>query len=219
VGADGLSYLLMGGIVSSDTNERYPLSRQQVAETYMKMADRSREVLGQAMVQGSSDYVLGHTDRVYDAPVDSIDAFGDIPVPVYHIATQGLAPRTTYAVNLRNDPKTEILRQIEWGMQPVYMLTNQPTADLIRTGFNRLYSGQYQEWIDPAADEYKKMRDEFGYLSSRFVTAHDILASRVVRVTYDDGSQVFVNYNPQPYEGPEGRVDAFGYVLRKPGGR
>lgn len=219
LGADGVSLLLMGTIIASDTNERYPLSREGVAEEWMKMADRSRELLGGAIVTGSNDYVLGRTDRVYDAPVDSTDAFGDVPVPVYHIATQGLVVRNTFAVNLRNDPKTEILRQIEWGMQPAYMLTSQPTADLIRTGFNRLYSGQASEWLEPAANEYKQMRDEFGYLSGKFITNHEILASRVNRVTYEDGSQVTVNYNPAPYEGPGGRVDAFGYTLRKGGGR
>jgi hypothetical protein len=216
MGIDGVQFVTMGSVVASDTNEFYPLSRDQVAETWMKMLDKSREMLGGAMVSGSNDYVVGRTDRVYDAPVDSVDAFGDLAVPVYHIATQGLAHRTTYAVNLRNDPKTEILRQIEWGMQPVYQLTNQDTADLIRTGFQRLYSGQASLWLDPAAQEYKKMRDEFGYLNGKFITNHEILANRVNRVTYEDGSQIVVNYNPEPYSGPGGNVAAYSYVLRKP---
>jgi hypothetical protein len=218
MGADGVLFSIMGTIVASDTNEFYPLSRDQVAETWMKMADKSRQMLGGAMVAGSNDYVLGRTDRIYDAPVDSIDAFGDVAVPVYHIATQGLAVRTTYAVNLRNDPRTEVLRQIEWGMQPVYQLTNQPTADLIRTGFQRLYSGDIDEWLDPAVAEYTKMRDEFGYLGGKYMTNHEILANRVNRVTYEDGSRLTVNYNPEPYVGADGTtVDAYSYVLRKPG--
>ena len=198
-----------------DTNEFYPLSRDQVVESWMKMLDKSRELLGGAMVSGSNDYVIGRTDRIYDAPVDSIDAFGDLAVPVYHIASQGLAHRTTYAVNLRNDPKTEILRQIEVGMQPVYQLTNQDTADLIRTGFQRSTADRPPSG-STAADEYKKMRDEFGYLNGKFITNHEILANRVNRVTYEDGSQILVNYNPEPYSGPGGNVAAYSYVLRKP---
>jgi hypothetical protein len=217
-GADGASLVMAGTLAASDTNEQYPLSRDQVVETWMGMADRSRELLGGAMVLGSNDYVLGHTDRVYDAPVDSVDAFGDVAVPVYHIATQGLAVRNTFAVNLRNDPKTEILRQIEWGMQPVYQLTHQPTDLLIRTGFNRLYSGIFEHWVDPAVAEYRQMRDEFGFLADKFVTDHEILQRRVHRVTYEDGTQITVNYNPEAYSGPDGRVDAYSYVLKKAGG-
>lgn len=219
IGVDGVGLVFMGTYIASDTNERFPFSRDQVAEEWMKMADRSRELLGGSFVTGSNDYVLGHTDRVYDAPVDSVDAFGDLAVPVYHIATQGLVTRNTFAVNLRNDPQTEVLRQIEWGMQPTYQLTYAPTASLIRSPGNRLYSGAVEEWIEPAAKEYKQMREEFGYLNGKFITAHEILAPRVNRVTYEDGSQISVNYNPTPYEGPGGRIDAFGYVLRKAGGR
>ncbi|MGH2370482.1 MAG: DUF5696 domain-containing protein, partial [Chloroflexota bacterium] len=219
LGVDGVNLTFMGRFVSSDTNERYPLSREQVAEEWMKMADRAREMLGGAMVQGPNDYILGHVDRIYDAPVNSLDAFGDTPVPIYHIATHGLVIRHTHRVNLRNDPKTEILRQIEWGMFPVYQLTHQPAANMIRSNFNNLYSSQYTNWLEPAAKEYKQMVDEFGYLASQFMTNHEILARRVHRVTYEDGSQVLVNYNPEAYNGPEGQVGPYSYVLLKGGAR
>jgi hypothetical protein len=213
-GADGLELNQFGSRVYSDTNERYPLSREQVAQEWMKIADSSKQQLGNVMVQGGNSYVLGHTDSIYDAPTNSLDAFGDVEVPLYHIATHGLVTTHTNAVNLRNDPKTEFLRQIEWGMQPVYELTHQPSADLIRTN-QQIYSSQITDWLDPAAKEYAQMRDEFGYLNSQFITNHEILANRVTRVTYEDGSQMLVNSNPQPYDGPEGHVDAYGYVLRK----
>jgi hypothetical protein len=215
LGADGIVLNYMGRLLMSDTNERYPLSRGEVAESWMKLLDDSRQLLGAAQVEGSNGYVIGRTDRIYDAPVDSLDAFGDVAVPTYHIATQGLAVRTTWAVNLRNDPKTEILRQIEWGLQPIYYLTNQPAADLIRANAF-VYSSQYEDWVEPATAEYKKMRDEFGYLTGKFITNHEILANRVNRVTYEDGTQIVVNYNPDPYTGPGGPVDAYSYVLRKP---
>jgi hypothetical protein len=213
--ADGLEFRSFGSRIYSDTNDRYPLSREQVAQEWMKMVDRARQELGHAMVYGANAYVLGHVDRVYEAPVNALDAFGDVEVPIYHIATHGLVTRTTYAVNLRNDPKTEFLRQVEWGMQPVYQLTHQPSADLIRTNYNFLYTSQYTEWLDPAVKEYAQMRDEFGYLNGLFITNHEILARRVNRVTFEDGSQLIVNYNPVPYEGPEGRVEAYGYLLKK----
>lgn len=218
-GADGINVRSIGSFLMSDTNERYPLGRQQVSEEWMKILDLARQQLGYAMVNGANAYVIGHTDRIYDAPVDSLDAFGDMPVPVYHIATQGLVPRTAIRANLRNDPRTEVLRQIEWGLQPSYQLTHQPSSDLIRTNYNQLYSSYYKDWLEPATKEYRQMRDEFGYLNGKFIAAHEIIGDRVNRVTYEDGSQVLVNYNRSPYEGPEGRVDAFGYVLHRPGTR
>jgi hypothetical protein len=219
VGADGIQLVLMGDSLMSDTNERFPLSREQVAGVWNEIADLARQQLGQAQYRGANDYTIGHTDRVYNAPELSLDAFGDMPVPVFHIATQGLVPRVVERANLRNDPKVEFLRMIEWGMQPAYMLTHQPSADLIRSGEARLFSSIWTDWLEPAANEYKQMRDEFGYLGWQFITAHDIVAHRVHRTTFEDGTQLIVNYNTEPYDGPEGRVDGLGYVLKKGSGR
>jgi hypothetical protein len=219
VGADGIQLQLMGDTLMSDTNERFPLSREGVAKVWNEIADLARQELGHAQYRGSNGYTIGHTDRVYNAPELSLDAFGDMPVPVYHIATQGLVPRVSERVNLRNDPKVEFLRMVEWGMQPAYMLTHQPSSDLIRSGEARLFSSIWTDWIDVAANEYKLMRDEFGYLGPQFITAHDILAHRVHRTTFEDGSQFIVNYNTEPYSGPEGQVDGLGYLLRKGSGR
>lgn len=219
MGADGLSLNIMGNILMSDTNTSYPLTREQVANEWGKIAAEARQNLGVGVMQGPYAYVFDKSDYIYDAPVDSRDAFGDTPVPVYHIALNGLKTRFTINGNLRNDPKTEFLRQIEWGMQPSYMLSHQPSSDLIRTTANRLYSSQWTDWIDPAAQEYKRMQDEFGYLNGLFITKHETIAPRVNRTTYEDGSTLTVNYNPDPYSGPDGAVSPYGYVLRKGGGR
>lgn len=218
MGIDGVVLRQMGNMVMSDTNDRYPLSRGDVAATWMKMADREREVLGGVMVQGANSYVLGHTDRVYDAPVTSLDAFGDATVPVYHIATQGLVVRHTIRANLRNDPKTELLRQYEWGMQPVYQLTYAPSSDLIRTDYNLLYSSQYEDWLDPAVQEYKSMRETFGFLSGQAIMNHEILQRNFNRVTYADGTRLYVNYNPDSRRTPEGaEIRGYGYALERKG--
>ena len=95
--------------------------------------------------------------------------------------------------------------------------TLKPTADLIRVGFNSLFSAQFKDWADVAAKEYNQVRDEFGYLGGQFMTAHDELAHRVHRTTFEDGSQLIVNYNAEPYTGPEGRVEGMGYLLKKGG--
>jgi hypothetical protein len=218
IGAAGVNLRQMGAMVMSDTNDRYPLSREQVAETWMKMADREREVLGGAIVSGPNAYVIGRTDRVYDAPVSSLDAFGDVSVPVYHIATQGLVVRHTIRANLRNDPKTELLRQYEWGLQPVYQLTWAPSSDLIRTDYNLLYSSQVDDWLEPATQEYKFMRETFGFLENQMISGHDILSRGFNRVTYADGTRLYVNYNPESRRTPDGaEVRGYGYALERKG--
>lgn len=219
IGATGVTLEGFGAYISSDTNDRFPLNRDQVAAEYMKIADEGRKIVGSAMVAGANDYIIGHTDRIMESPMISLDAFGDVQVPVYHIATNGLVTRTAWAPNLRNDQRTEFLQELEYDLQPEYMLTHQPSADLIRTEANWLFSSQYTEWVDPAVKEYQQVHDQFGYLNGLFMTNHEILANNVNRVTYEDGSTLLINYNPEPYDGPAGHVDGYGYVLKKGSGR
>jgi hypothetical protein len=212
---NGISLANAGRFVWSDTNERHPLNRQEAAAEFMKKIELSKQLLGDGIVQGGNSYVLPHVNRVVDAPELALDAFGDTPVPVYHIATQGLVHRMVWAPNMRNDQRTEFLRQIEYGMQPHFVLTHQPSADLIRTNVTRYYSTQYTDWLEPAVKEYKQMRDEFGYLAGQFVVKHEILQEHVHRVTYEDGSQLTVNHTAQPYLGSDGTISAYSYSLRK----
>jgi hypothetical protein len=225
MGADGV-VLSYGRFVQSDTNERYPLTREGTSEEFLKTMQLARDTVGDVMsgAGGSSGanglaYIFKATNRVLEAPELALDAFGDQPVPVYHIATQGLITRYSWAPNLRNDQRTEFLRMIEYGMYPDYWLTHQPSADLIRTTNSWLYSTEWTDWLEPAAQEMLLMRNEFGPLHGQFITAHDILEKGVHRVTYEDGTQLIVNHNTEPFRDAAGTVEATGYVLRKGGAR
>jgi hypothetical protein len=225
MGADGV-VLSYGRFVQSDTNERYPLSREGTANEFLKTIELARTTVGDVIAGagGSSGanglaYIFKGTSRVLEAPELSLDAFGDQPVPVYHIATQGLITRYSWAPNLRNDQRTEFLRMVEYGMLPEFWLTYRPAADLIRTTNTWLYSTEWTDWIEPAVKELKQVRDEFGALNGQFITNHEILRKDVHRVTYEDGTQLTVNHSSEAFSGPDGFVGAYGYSLRRGGAR
>ena len=226
MGADGV-VLSYSRFVQSDTNERYPLSRDQTAQEYMKTAQLAKDLVGDLIWGaggggGSANghaYSFGTSTRMLEAPELSLDAFGDSPVPIYHIATQGLMTRYSWAPNLRNDQRTEYLRMIEYGMYPEYWMTHQPAEDMIRTNNSWFYSTEWTEWLDPATKEINQVRSEFGYLNGLFITDHDLITKDVHRVRYEDGSEMLLNHSSDPYSGPEGTLAGYSYVLRKGGTR
>ena len=225
MGADGV-VLNYGRFTFSDTNERYPLTREQFMQETMKNAQLAKDVVGDVMwgfaggfgANGRA-YAFSTAPRVLEAPELALDAFGDVPVPIYHIATQGLVTRYSWAPNLRNDQRTEFLRMIEFGLFPEYWLTHQPAEDMIRTNANSFYSMEWTQWLEPGAKEMTRVRDEFGYLNGLFVTSHDIVAPDVHRVRYEDGTELLINHNPRSHSGPDGTLAEYGYVLRKGGTR
>jgi hypothetical protein len=227
MGADGV-VLSYARFVQSDTNTAYPLSREGTAEEFLKTIQLAKETVGDVMAGagGSSGangltYIFRGVNRVLEAPELALDAFGDQPVPVYHIATQGLITRYSWAPNLRNDQRTEFLRMVEYGMYPEFWLTHQPAADLIRTTNSWLYSTEWNDWVEPAAKEMKQVRDEFGALNGQFVVNHEIdpTTKDVHRVTYEDGTQFVVNHASEDYNGAFGPVSGYSYVLRRGGTR
>ena len=221
-GVDGVS-LGYSRFVQSDTNEKYPLSRDQTAEEYLKTTAMAKEIVGDVIwgtgaassnANGNA-YAFSGANRVLEAPELALDAFGDVPVPVYHIATQGLIQRYSWAPNLRNDQRTEFLRMIEYGMMPDFWLTHQPAEDMIRTQNSWFYSTQYEQWLEPAAKELQQVRSEFGSIYPQFIAQHDVLKKDVHRVRYEDGSELLLNHGPDAYSGPEGSISAYSYVLRR----
>jgi hypothetical protein len=225
LGADGV-VLTYSRFIQSDTNERYPLSREQMAEEYMKTAKLARDTVGDVIFGGGGSsganglaYVFPHSDRLLEAPELSLDAFGDMPIPLFHIATQGLITRYSWAPNLRNDQRTEFLRQIEYGMYPEFWLTHQPADDMIRTGNSWFYSTQYTEWLEPAVKEMNQVRNELGYLNGQFMVSHENLAKDVNRVRYEDGSELYVNHGTTAFSQGGVTVGPYSYVLRRGGSR
>jgi hypothetical protein len=222
MGADGV-VLSYSRFVQSDTNERHPLARDETAAEYMKTAQLAKDTVGDLMWGaggggGSSNghaYSFGTANRVLEAPELSLDAFGDTPVPIYHIATQGLITRYSWAPNLRNDQRTEFLRMIEYGMYPEYWMTHQPAEDMIRTGNSWLYSTQWTEWLDPGTKEVNQVRDEFGYLNSQLITSHELITPDVHRVRYEDGSELVVNHSPDSFSGSGVSLAGYSYRLTK----
>jgi hypothetical protein len=220
-GADGL-VLSYSRFVQSDTNERHPLSREQTAQEYMKTSQLVKDTLGDLMWGAAGGfsangyaYSFGTANRILEAPELALDAFGDQPVPIYHIATQGLIQRYSWAPNLRNDQRTEFLRMLEYGMLPEFWLTHQPAEDMIRTQNSWLYSTEYTQWLEPAAKEMVQVRNEFGTLFPQFIAQHDILKKDVHRVRYEDGSELLINHSPESFSGPEGSLSAYSYLLRR----
>ena len=213
--ADGVEFRYFGRFVLSDTNELYPLRREAVAAEWMQIVDEAKASLGGPVsIEGANAYALGHADRIIETPMDSTDAFADLPVPVYQIATHGLVNLMAPLANLRNDPRREFLRQIEWGAQPTYQLTFQPSAGLIRTRHHELFSSLYTDWVDEAAAEYKVFHEELGHLATKFIENHEQLMDEVYRTTFEDGTRIVVNYRDEAVTVGGQRIGPKDYVVQ-----
>lgn len=199
LGADGLRLDHFASLAVPDTNDRYPLSRENFAASWMQIASLVREQFGKVAMVGGNTYAIPYADRLDNVPLDSThyDLF-DETVPFYQIAVHGLVSYDGQPYNLMNDGRRTFLRQVEYGAIPHFVLTYEDSARLTRTFANDNWSTQYDFWRDEIIRQYRAV-ERLAPVANQFIVGHARLAEGVYETVYEDGTRVVVNYNAQPY--------------------
>lgn len=199
LGASGLWLDYFATLAWPDTNDRYPLSRENFAASWMQIARLVREQFGAVAMKGGNSYAIPYADMVDGVPLDSThyDLF-DETVPFYQIVAHGLLSYSGESYNVYNDGKRTFLRYVEYGAVPIFSLTQASSSLLLRTQTSGFYSTQYGFWRDEIIRQYQAM-ETLAPLANQFIVGHARLAEDVYQTTYEDGTRVVVNYSTQPY--------------------
>ena len=193
-------------------------ARDKTAQTWVQATDEIRGKVGKTAVDYGFAYMFGHVNRIDNAPLDSSHfIYLDETIPFYEIVVHGLIPYTARAANLRDDSTTEMLRMLEYGALPSLELTNAPTSNLQRTMEDRLWSSELSEWLQPSTKEYKAIKDVYAQIANKAITNHEKLGQGVYRTTYENGTQVLVNYGTDAVHLAGISIPALGYTFQTGG--
>jgi hypothetical protein len=199
MGAGGLLLNLFAALTLSDANDRYPLSREGFAATWMAIARLAQDQFGAVAMTGGNSYAVPYADRLDGVPMDSTHYdFVDETVPFYQIAVHGLVAYTGEPYNLISDGQRVFLRQVEYGAIPLFVLTRENSALLYRTPANELWSSEYGFWRDDVIRQYRAV-EQTAPLIGQFIVDHGRLSDNVYQTVYEEGTRVIVNYGAQPY--------------------
>lgn len=208
LGLGGVQLNYMGNTLYSDPGSKQPTNRLDTLNTWVKSMDLMRKQVGKTSVEYGFAYTFGHVDKITDIPLDSSQYFfADETIPFLQIALHGLIPYTATPSNLRDDPRIEFLRALEYGALPSFELTYEDPVLLKRTMVDDLFSSKAADWLDRSVEEYTQVADVLSQVSYESITSHEMLQSGVYSTTYANGIQVIVNYN-------ETAVTAEGQVIQ-----
>ena len=92
------------------------------------------------------------------------------------------------------DPQADLLRCIEYGGQPAFLLMAADGAVLKNTDYDLYCSSHYATWRETAAAMFRQANAVLAPVQGLTMLRHDMLSASVGKTTYENGYAVFVNY-------------------------
>lgn len=205
IGIDGIFQNWLGEDLASDYNPDAPYKRDEVSHLYDWLLDYTRIELGMASVYDGRIDTLKSVDFIQGFGLDtSHDFIVDEAVPFYPMVLHGAVGYSSVPGNLRkNDYKDDMLKMIEYGAVPAFLITHDSSRKLKDVDVGFLFSSQYSLWKDRIIEEYRSF-EQLTPLYGQQIIHHEKKSEGVYVSVYEDGTQVTVNYNTRSFDVKKG---------------
>ncbi|MCM1025204.1 MAG: DUF5696 domain-containing protein [Roseburia sp.] len=216
-GKYGIAGYSLGGLADTlaySYNSRGKVTSGETMTRWKELMGELKEKYGILSVEGGNAYALGYADYLKGIPDDDQGfRFTTRNVPFYQLVTHGLAGYLMDAGNLSGDLEGEKLKWVEYGYLPYFELTYEGSEDLMYTEYNDLFTSKYDSWRDDVVSVYRELNDRVGFLAGEVMEEHVSLGGELYRVTYGDGTRVYVNYGSEEQTADGVTVPARNYTV------
>lgn len=190
VSADTLCHKLY-----SSFNEQ-GLDRNSAETVWTDSLKALRDAAGKMLCDRPNAYALSYADCIASLPTQSTqNVLYDADIPFLQMVLHGVTSYSMPANNQYADFRRSVLTALETGSSLQFVWIARNAEHLDGTQFDILFSAEYGDWIDDAAQAYEEIAPFMRAVSGRTISGHEILQDNVRRTTYDNGAAVTVNYN------------------------
>ena len=116
-------------------------------------------------------------------------------VPFLQMVLKGYIPYYAPYANEGFYRKNCILRTIEYGAYPSFLVMGAENSQLLKTPLVDRFSLCFDDWKDTIDSTYQKVNGALNVVEGAAMQEHRVLAAGVVRVRYDNGVSIYINYN------------------------
>jgi len=186
----------LGHALNSSQDEEFPLNREDAKDYTMSSLEKISENFESVLVEKGNSYTWKYADTVLDIPLDSSNRITTTAeVPFLGIVLHGYMNYTGEAMNMAGDYEYTLLKTIENGANPYFVVAYENIPQLKINGYSEYYAVEYGVWKETIIEEYKKLNEVLSPLQDQLITGHEIVAERVVKVSYENGTEIYLNYN------------------------
>ena len=163
---------------------------------------------------GASEYTFKYVSKIFEAPMTSgSNTVFDIDVPFYQMVLHGYIPLTTGAIYQESEPDIAFLKAVETGTEPLYSMIYKDSSVLIGSEYEELYSSNYKLLKDEITEKNSRYCVVLEKISSAEIKSHCYEKSGVSHTEYENGIQIYVNYNDSAVTVGDITVPAKDYIV------
>lgn len=211
-GKKTMSMGTLGNALNSSQDEEFPLNREDAKDYTISAMENISKDFDNVLVENGNYYTWKYADTVLNIPLDSSNRITTTAeVPFLGIVLHGYMNYTGEAINMAGDYEYTLLKTIENGANPYFVLAYENIPELKINGYSEYYAVEYGVWKESIIEEYKKLNEVLSPLQDQLITGHEIIAERVVKVSYENGTEIYLNYNNFAVNADQLEIPAMSY--------
>lgn len=192
----GVAYLGLGYSLINDYTRSEPFSRGDTAQAFAGMTAYAAADNRRVMLDSSHSFMLRYANFLHGIPNSSRRLFiTDECVPFMQMVVSGLIGHSSRSGNLASNLQMEILQWVEFGSVPAFELTYRDSVNLQNTDYSQLFTSTFSNWVDDVVEVYEMLNERIGHVFGLQMISHQRVDTEIVRVEYEDGTVIFINYN------------------------
>lgn len=213
---EGVNKLALTGISNtlfSYSSQGSYYSRTHTMDTFTNAVGAVSESTD-LILEAPNAYLWQYTGAYLDMPLGSSDyLYVDQDIPFLSMVLKGIIPMYSEYVNFEANKTENFLQMVESGIYPSFYLAWEESSQLIYTNSNKLYSLEYDSYSDTIVEYDTALRALAEKTAGAHIVGHETLAGGLVKVSYDNGVTVYVNYTEKTMTADGVSVDALSYKV------
>ncbi len=192
---DGFAIESMGSLLYDDFgNQKYLL------EAILMYQELLSSVEKEIALYDVNSYLWNSIDLYYDFPMYSSQYITfDDTVPFLSIVLSGSIELFGPHANFYPYARDELLRLIDFGVYPSFVVTKESSKELQDTGLESIYSSKYDDIKKSILTYHEFVDGALSHVIGSRIEDREVIANGVIKITYDNGIEIYVNYRETTY--------------------
>lgn len=204
----------LGSKLYAENQQNHVTTRLDARKEFEKSAEKVSSKLESLALYNPNQYLWKYAKDIFDTPMtNSQYLFESDTVPFLQIVLKGSVDYYGPYSNMSFYSKMDILKLIEYGAYPSFLLTGKSNSELGYTTSSELYSTNYEDWKDNIVDSYNYINKALSKVEGKMITDRTVLSPGVVKVDYEGGISIVVNYTGSEYKVDGTAVSAQNYAV------